>query len=131
MPDNVQQLNPRRRKPRAARSHEEIYDLVASSNKKAADAVQRTDLMAGVVQRVESKLDDLLKIMGTEHEDERGEKVGTGVVGRLMRVEASVAKRFIQYDGWVKLVVGFTAAVAIFGPVLWWLTSDKLSIVLK
>ncbi len=104
---------------------------MASSNKKAADAVQRTDLMAGVVQRVESKLDDLLKIMGTEREDERGEKVGTGVVGRLMRVEASVAKRFSRYDGWVKLVVGFTAAVAIFGPVLWWLTSERLTILLK
>ena len=131
MPDNVQQLNPRRRKPVTLRSHEEIYDLVKRAEGKAADAVHRTDMLTEVIQRDEGKLDKVLKALGEEGEDERGERVGTGIVGRLMRLERNVAKRFGLYDGWVKLVVGFTAAVAIFGPVLWWLTSDKLSIVLK
>lgn len=122
---------PRRRAPKPVRSHEEIYDLVEVANAKADDAGRRTDLQAAVVQRVETKLDRLLKAIGEETEDEYGVRTGTGLVGRLMRLETSVAKRFGQYDGWVKLVVGFTAAAAVFGPVIWWLTAAKLEVVFK
>lgn len=120
------------------RSHEEIYDLVAAAHKAAEtagrlaqDAVQRADLSHMTGQRIEKKLDEALNALGGEREDERGEKVGTGIIGRLMRVEASVTRRFAQYDGWVKLVVGFTAAVAVFGPILWWLLQERLAGVLK
>lgn len=123
---------PRRRAaPKPARSHEDIYDLITETGAKAADAVHRTDLLTEVVQRVETKLDTLLKTVGLEGEDQRGEKVGTGMVGRVMRLETSVARRFGIYDGWVKLVVGFTAAAAVFLPILWWLTSGKLEVVLR
>ncbi len=129
---NVEPLRPRRRKSAPApRSHEEIYDLVKKAEGKATDAVHRTDLLTEVSQRIEKKLDEALKALGGEREDERGELVGTGIVGRLMRLEHNVAKRFGLYDGWVKLGMGFTAAVLVLGPVIWWLTSDKLSIVLK
>lgn len=120
-----------KRIPKPQRSHEEIYDLITVNSRKADDAVHRTDMLTEVVQRVEGKLDALLKSMGSEAEDERGTRVGTGVVGRLMRLETSVAKRFSQYDGWVKLVVGFTAAVAVAAPIIWWLVSSKLEVLLK
>lgn len=120
------------------RSHDEIYDLVAEAHRAAEtagrlaqDAVSRADLSHMTGQRIEKKLDAALTALGAEREDECGEKVGTGIVGRLMRVESSVAKRFSQYDGWVKLVVGFTAAVAVFAPALWWLLQDKIAVVLR
>lgn len=131
MTDNVQQLNPRRRKPVTLRSHEDIYDLVKRAEAKAADAVHRTNMLTEVSQRIEKKLDEALKALGGEGEDERGERVGTGIVGRLMRLEGNVAKRFGLYDGWVKLAIGFTASAVFLGPVIWWLVADKLSIVLK
>lgn len=114
-----------------ARSHEEIYDLVEQANKAALDAVSRADLAALVTQRVESKVDALLRVIGEEHEDERGTRVGTGVVGRLMRLEANVAKRFGLYDGWLKLGTGFAAAIALAWAVVWWLLSDRLGKILK
>lgn len=129
---NVEPMRPRRRKgPVPARSHEEIYDLVKRAEVTARDAVHRTNMLTEVVQRAEGKMDKILKALGDEGEDERGERVGTGIVGRLMRLERNVAKRFGLYDGWVKLGIGFTGAVLGLGPVIWWLVSDKLSIVLK
>lgn len=129
---NAEPLRPRRRKSAPIpRSHEDIYDLVKRAEAKAADAVHRTNMLTEVIQRAEGKLDRVLKALGEEGEDERGERVGTGIVGRLMRLEGNVARRFGLYDGWVKLGLGFTAAVVGLGPVIWWLVSDKLSIVLK
>jgi hypothetical protein len=131
----VETLRTRKRRPvPVARSHEDIYDLLAESRadiaaakKKAEDAECRADMAALVGQRIETKLDSLLKIVGEEHEDERGERVGTGVVGRLMRLEGQVAKRFGLYDGWLKLGTGFAAAVALAWGVIWWLLSDRLN----
>jgi len=137
-PVSVENLPRRRTAPKTMRSHEEIYDLVAmcgvkseEAAKEARDAVHRTDMLTEVVQRVEIKLDALAKAIGAEREDESGQRVGTGVVGRLMRLESTVAKRFGQYDGWVKLVVGFTAAAVLFIPALWWLIDGKLEGLLK
>lgn len=132
MTDNVRSISPRRRRqPSPARSHEEIYDLVAKATENAADARSRADMSHLVGQRVEKKLDDLIKAVGSESEDDRGVRIGTGVVGRLMRLETNVGKRFALYDGWTKLVIGFSACAAVLVPVVWWLVSDKLSIVLK
>ena len=131
MTNNVSPINARKRRTAPMRSHEEIYDLVKRAEGKAADAVHRTDMLTEVIQRDEGKLDKVLKALGEEGEDERGERVGTGIVGRLMRLERNVAKRFGLYDGWVKLVVGFTAAAAILLPAIWWLVSGHLEKVLK
>jgi len=128
---NVRPIRARSRKPAPMRSHEDIYDLVQQADKAARDAVHRTDMLTEVAQRVEKKLDDALRAIGKEGEDERGEKVGTGIVGRLMRLETSVGKRFALYDGWVKVVIGFTAAAAILLPAIWWLVSGHLEKVLK
>lgn len=127
----VERLSDAPRKPRPQRSHEEIYDLLAVNSRKSDDAVHRADMLTEVVQRVEKKLDDLLKSVGSESEDHRGEKIGTGVVGKVMRLEAAVAKRFGQYDGWVKIVVGFTACAAMLLPALWWLTGGRISGLLR
>lgn len=101
---------------------------------KADEATRRVDLFQGAVQRVEDKLDKLLKAIGEEHESERGEKLGTGLIGRMMRHEIEDAKRFSdlarrisRWDRWKLLATGFGAAVVFLGPVLWWLVSDRIA----
>lgn len=120
-----------RRPSRPARSHEDIYDLVEEANAKATDAVHRTDLLTQTLQRVEAKLDVLAKIVGSSEEDERGEQVGTGLVGTVMRLTKHVKDRFNVYDKWRFIAWGFLAACGVFGPVLWWLLDSKLEALLK
>ncbi len=129
---------PRRRRSVVTRSHEDIYKLVEKALEQAehartsaTDAVSRSDLAHLVGQRIEGKVDGLVKTIGSQDEDERGERVGTGVIGRLMRLETTVARRFSLYDGWAKLVIGFTAAAVIAGPIIWWLVSGRLSPILQ
>ena len=125
-------VKPRRTRV-VSRTHEDIYELTQravelaeQASGKAADAVSRSDLAHLVGQRIELKVDGLVRVIGTEGEDERGGRVGTGAIGRLMRLEARVAQRFDLYDGWTKLVLGFTAAAMIAGPIIWWLISQRV-----
>lgn len=94
---------PRREHNGGPKSHEDVYELI---------------------ERV-------LDTIGDENVDSYGKRTGTGLVGRMMRLEQCVAGRFAKYDGWVKLVIGFFIAATIFGPIIWWLTAEKLGVVLK
>jgi hypothetical protein len=76
-------------------------------------------------------LETLKEAIGTERLDEYGKPVGTGIVGRLMRLERDVASRFGKYDGWVKMLTGAAVAIGIIGPVLWWLVGDKMADIFK
>jgi len=76
-------------------------------------------------------LETLTEAIGTERLDEYGKPVGTGIVGRLMRLERDVASRFGRYDGWVKMLTGAAVAIGIIGPVLWWLVGDKMADLFK
>jgi hypothetical protein len=76
-------------------------------------------------------LETLTEAIGTERLDEYGKPVGTGIVGRLMRLERDVASRFGKYDGWVKMLTGAAVAIGIIGPVLWWLVGDKMADIFK
>jgi hypothetical protein len=76
-------------------------------------------------------LETLTEAIGTERLDEYGKPVGTGIVGRLMRLERDVASRFGKYDGWVKMLTGAAVAISIIGPVLWWLVGDKMADIFK
>jgi len=76
-------------------------------------------------------LETLTEAIGTERLDEYGKPVGTGIVGRLMRLERDVASRFGKYDGWVKMLTGAAVAIGIIGPVLWWLVGDKMADLFK
>ena len=76
-------------------------------------------------------LETLKEAIGSENLDEYGKPVGTGIVGRLMRLERDVASRFGKYDGWVKMLTGAAVAIGIIGPVLWWLVGDKMADLFK
>lgn len=90
------------------------------------------------VQRIEKTLSDhanlsetrhlqILKALGEEGLDERGQPIGTGILGRVMRLEGW--RRTM--DGWTRYGAGALASAVLFASALWWLTSEKLGQVLK
>lgn len=107
-----------------SKTHDEIYALVEHSSRQAEQAFQATS-------QIEQMLKDLSAAIGSESQDEYGKPVGTGIVGRLMRLERDVASRFGKYDGWIKMLSGAALAIGIIGPVVWWLIGDRLGMILK
>jgi hypothetical protein len=89
---------------------------------------EQTVLDALTLQRVETKLDKALSLIGFEDEDERGERIGKGILGRLIRLEAKVEKKFARYDSLLKWGAGFVAACGMFIGSVWLLAKDKLGI---
>jgi hypothetical protein len=67
------------------KTHDEIYQLIEASSLKADQAVQAS-----------AEIKDLIKgltlAIGTDSQDEYGQPVGTGIVGRLMRLERDVQR---------------------------------------
>ena len=120
---------PPRRRSRAVnqpegRTHDEIYTLVEESGRQSAQALQAS-------AEIKALLTSLTSAIGTESQDEYGDPVGTGIVGRLMRLERDVQRRFATWDGWVKTATGAIAAATVLGGVLWWLLSERLGALLK
>lgn len=106
------------------RTHDEIYQLIEESSLKADQAVQAS-------AEIKELLEKLNLAIGSEGEDEYGKPIGTGIVGRLMRLERDVQRRFATLDGWTRTAAGVAMAAAVLGGVLWWLVGEKLAELLK
>jgi hypothetical protein len=106
------------------KTHDEIYQLVEESGRQSAQALQAT-------AEIKTLLEGLTSAIGSESQDEYGKPVGTGIVGRLMRLERDVQKRFATWDGWVKTATGAVMAATLLGGVIWWLLGDRLAELLK
>ena len=120
---------PPRRRSRAVnqpegKTHDEIYALVEESSALSRQAIQSSAEIKGL-------LESLTAAIGSESQDEYGQPIGTGIVGRLMRLERDVQKRFATWDGWVKSATGAAMAATLLGGVLWWLLGDRLALLLK
>jgi hypothetical protein len=124
MPEPVARRRVRAVDPPEGKTHDEIYQLIEASSLKADQAVQSTAEIKGL-------LETLTAAIGSESQDEYGKPVGTGIVGRLMRLERDVQKRFAVWDGWVKTATGAALAAGILGGVLWWLLGERLAELLK
>ena len=106
------------------KTHDEIYQLIEESSLKADQAVQAS-------AEIKELLEKLNLAIGSEGEDEYGKPIGTGIVGRLMRLERDVQRRFATLDGWTRTAAGVAMAAAVLGGVLWWLVGEKLAELLK
>jgi hypothetical protein len=106
------------------KTHDEIYQLVEASALKADQAVQASAEIKGLIE-------GLTLAIGAESFDEYGKPVGTGIVGRLMRLERDVQKRFATWDGWVRMASGAALAAGVLGAVLWWVLGERLAELLK
>jgi hypothetical protein len=87
-----------------------------------ADLRHDIDMQTLVLQRIEGKLDSVIKTVGFHGTDERGQLIGTGIAGDLARLKRHVGR----YDGWVKYAAGALASVSVLGAVIWWLVQNRL-----
>jgi hypothetical protein len=124
MPEPVARRRVRAVDQPEGKTHDEIYQLIEASSLKADQAVQSTAEIKGL-------LETLTLAIGSESQDEYGKPVGTGIVGRLMRLERDVQRRFAVWDGWVKTATGAALAAGVLGGVLWWLLGERLAELLK
>lgn len=69
--------------------------------------------------------------IGEEKEDGQGNYLGTGLLGRTRRVERAQRSLRELYHRWIAFGSGFVACGGVASAALWWLLSDKLSLVLK
>ncbi|MDP1738924.1 MAG: hypothetical protein Q8L23_15965 [Caulobacter sp.] len=124
---------PRRRKAEPPPSHADILAGVERVTARQDEAERLQDMHIVTAQRLEvavangfaaaqTEMGAIRKSIGDEGEDAYGKPVGTGVVGRLMRLE----HRLSRYDGWVKSAGAAGIPLAIAGGVVWWLIQNRL-----
>lgn len=97
-----------------------------------------TQLQAGALQRVENQFkligNDVAAILlhlGKEEEDGQGNYTGTGLLGRVRRVERGQKSLRELYHRWIAFGSGFVMCLGGAISIVWWLLGDKLAIVLK
>lgn len=116
-------------------SHGDLLKAIRAAERKADTASSATGAHAMALQRVEGKMDQIIKVLGAEDRDERGAAIGTGLTGRLMRLEHQVRRRFATYDNIRALATGGLAGAGVVGggliATLWWALGDKLGHLLK
>lgn len=83
------------------------------------------------VAKLTGKVDTLTEAVGWEKLDEKGEPIGTGLTGRVMRVENNVKAKVTAFDGMRKYATGATAGMGLMMVAIWWLISDKIQEMLK
>lgn len=97
------------------------------------------DIVNGVgMQRILTALSSLSEevkglkdAIGWEKQDEHGEPIGTGLTGRVMRVENTVKAKVSAFDGMRKYATGATAGMGLMIVAIWWLIADKVQEALK
>lgn len=124
MPETPPRRRSRQVNQPEGKTHDEIYALVEESSALSRQAIQSSAEIKGL-------LESLTAAIGSESQDEYGQPIGTGIVGRLMRLERDVQRRFATWDGWVKTATGAAMAATLLGGVLWWLLGDRLALLLK
>jgi hypothetical protein len=115
----------------APRSRRNPPMLKSVSNVSHEDIANRQDMMAMTMQRIETKLDELVKTVGSTGFDEHGAMIGVGIAGDLARLKGRVDRRFGIYDGVTKYAAGATAATLLAVTVIWWLIQNRVDEVLR
>jgi hypothetical protein len=91
----------------------------------------RREFADPAIERIETKLDDLVRVIGFSDRDEHGVLIGTGIAGDLARLKAKVDARFSRDDGRVRYLAGAAAAAGLFLAVIWWLIRHRLETIFQ
>lgn len=109
----------------------ELEGKVDDVDKKVVGVIRNQELATQAMQRVESKMDAILLLVGAEEEDGDGGFKGVGLLGRMRRVEESQTSLLSKYKTWIAWGGGFLTCGSAMTLFIWWLISDKLEVVLK
>jgi hypothetical protein len=88
-----------------------------------AETPTHADILAAI-KALGVKVDALAQAVGTEDYDHHGQRIGTGVRGRIMRLE-------LRVDLWRNRIIGALFAGSVLIACVWWLVQDKVGGVLK
>jgi hypothetical protein len=80
---------------------------------------------------LKTELAAVVKCLGKEDEDEHGNAFGTGLVGRHMRLQARVDKRFRLYDDWRNYAIATFMTASMFIGIIWWIVEKRIEQVLR
>lgn len=116
MPNNPQQPKPSGR----------ISDVLSALTNRDDYQDSYHIVLTESISRIEMLLEETVAAIGSESQDQYGRPIGTGVVGRIMRLEKRVAGRFAFYEGLAKYGAGALAAATVLGAVIWWLVKNKM-----
>jgi hypothetical protein len=106
----------------------------AITNGIRGDMIIQATAMQGIQKEIASlasSVNTLVSSLGEEREDGAGNYLGTGLLGRVRRVERSQRSLKELYHRWIAFGSGFCACLTASVAILWWLLGDKLAIVLK
>lgn len=116
-------------------AQDKVIEGIRGDTTTQAGVVQRVELaMQGIAKNLDimaKNLDIMAMAIGEEKEDGSGNYLGTGLLGRTRRVERSQRSLRELYHRWIAFGSGFVACGGAAVAILWWLLSDKLSIVLR
>lgn len=102
-------------------------DILKAVNKCSHDI----SVVLMTVQRLQTQVENVVKCLGEEKEDERGQTFGTGLVGKHMRLESRVDKRFRSFDDWRNYAMGASAASVLLIAAVWWIIKVRVAELLQ
>lgn len=73
-----------------------------------------------------SQLTELREAVGFTSTDERGQPIGTGIKGDVMRIRIKVDQKFSMYEGFAKYATGALMAASLAVGIVWWLVQDRV-----
>lgn len=105
----------------------EVQKQLGALSSQVGEVVRDVAVITMDTQGMKISVVDLKNAIGTETTNEDGKKTGSGIFGRVGRME----NRQLVYDRWTNRAVGIAMAATVFGGALWWLLESKLEHVLK
>jgi len=102
--------------------HPSHADILAKIEQVAKDV----GLLTMANQGVQRSLADISDRVGKAHQDERGDWIGTGMAGDLVRLRREVQDRFKLYDKFTYTLIGGATAVSVSILAFWWAVKPKI-----
>lgn len=81
--------------------------------------------------KLTGSISTLVAAMGEEREDGAGNYLGTGLLGRVRRVERGQRSLRELYHRWIAFGAGFTTCLGTSAAAIWWLLNHQVPEVLK
>lgn len=110
-------------------SHRDLLDRLERGFKQMQNDFATHTLTTQSIQKavgeVKSAQDTLIVHVGREEVGVNGERIGTGLTGRIINIESRDNKDKDERQRWQSRIQGALWAFAIILPIIWWLTQPN------